>query len=162
MERSDNDGFSINVYSPGNFIAKEITFTGTVNIGGGLADTNGYSDEQIAQAIKAINGAKKPLNSKRKWAAVYWCLKWYCNFPDDVKKFCERVKELPLGKLEYECDYENIRRDCLSTLMDQDARFMEKVKVGRSETAFFMQCREVVLALVTELGKAALPKVDIG
>lgn len=164
MERQkrDNDGFSINVYSPGNFIAREITFTGTVNIGGGQTDTNGFSDEQIAQAIKAINGAKKPLNMKRKWAAVYWCLKWYCNYPTNVNDFCEKVKGLPLGELEYECDYNNIRRECALTFMDQDARFMDKVKPSKADQDFFLQCREVVLALVTELGKAALPKVGMG
>ena len=75
MGDNNNDGFTINVNSPGNFIAKEITFTGTVNIGNGNTDYGGYTDEQIAQAITAINGAKKPLNSKRKWAAVHWCLR---------------------------------------------------------------------------------------
>ena len=160
--KKDNEGFCINVYSPGNFIAKEISFTGTVNIGGGHVDTNGYTDEQIAQAIKGINGKRKPLDSKRKWAAVYWCLKWYCNFPTNVPDFCEKVKELPLGKLEYECDYNNIRRDCALSFMDQDARFMDKVKPSKADQDFFLQCREVVLALVTELGKAALPKVGMG
>lgn len=123
---------------------------------------NGYSDEQIAQAIKAINGSKKPLNSKRKWAAVYWCLKWYCNFPANVSDFCDRVQGLPLGGLEYECDYNNIRRECALTFMDQDARYMDKVKPSKADNDFFQQCREVVLALVTELGKAALPQIDMG
>ena len=123
---------------------------------------DGYSDEQIAQAIKAINGSKKPLNSKRKWAAVYWCLKWYCNFPANVSDFCDRVNGLPLGGLEYECDYNNIRRECALTFMDQDARYMDKVKPSKADNDFFQQCREVVLALVTELGKAALPQIDMG
>lgn len=123
---------------------------------------DGYSDEQIAQAIQAINGTKKPLNSKRKWAAVYWCLKWYCNFPTNVSDFCDRVKGLPLGELEYECDYNNIRRECVLTFMDQDARCMDKVKPSKADNDFFQQCREVVLALVTEMGKAALPQVDMG
>ena len=45
----NNDGFTINVNSPGNFIAKEITFTGPVNIGGGNPDLGHYTDEQIAE-----------------------------------------------------------------------------------------------------------------
>ena len=53
-------GSCINVYSPGNFIAREITFTGTVNIGGASSESGGYSDEQIAQVIGAINGVRKP------------------------------------------------------------------------------------------------------
>ena len=155
----NNDGFSINVYSPGNFIAREITFTGTVNIGNGNTESSGYSDEQIAQAITAINGKQKPLNSKRKWAAVHWCLRWYCNFPPSAKEFCERVKDLPLGNLEYECDYDSIRHFSTLSFMDQDARFMDKVKPSKQDIGFFQDCRQVVLALVAELGKAVLPKV---
>ena len=77
-----------------------------------------------------------------------------------MREFCERVKGLPLGALEFECDYDNFRRDCTSTFMEQDARYLDKVKASKSDNAFFLQCREVVLALVTELGKAVLPKVE--
>ena len=161
MSNNDNDSFSINVYSPGNFIAREITFSGTVNIGGGNIDSGGYSDEQIAQAITAINGKKKPLNSKLKWAAVHWGLRWYCNYPPGAKEFCDKVDSLPLGKLEYECDYNNFRHYSTLSFMDQDARHMDKVKPSKQDLEFFLQCREVVLALVKELGKAALPKVKI-
>lgn len=161
MEKKDNDGFTINVNSPGNFIAKEITFSGTVNIGGGDIDKGGYSDEQIAQAIIAINGNGKALNSKQKWVAVYWCLRWYCNFPTNAKDFCDRIDKLPLGKLEYECDYNNIRRFTTMKFMNENARFLDQIKPSSSEKNFFSQCREVVIALVTELGKATLPKVQI-
>ena len=140
----NNDGFTINVNSPGNFIAKEITFTGPVNIGGGNPDLGHYTDEQIAEAITAINGIGKPLNSKRKWA-----------------EFCDRVDELPLGKLEFECDYTSIRHFTTFSFMDQDARFLDKVKASKQDNDFFLQCREVVIALATELGKAALPKMKL-
>ena len=75
--------------------------------------------------------------------------------------FCNRIKELPLGKLEYECDYNNIRKFCKMAFMDDDARHLDKITPGRSEKDFFMQSREVVVALVSELGKATLPKVEI-
>ena len=120
-----------------------------------------YNDEQIAQAITAINGVKKPLNSKRKWAGVYWCLRWYCNFPPNAKDFCERVKELPLGELEFECAYNSIRHESTLSFMDQDARFMDKVKTSKMDEGFFKECRQVVLALATELGKAALPRLNL-
>lgn len=119
------------------------------------------TDDQIAQAITAINGNQKPLNSKQKWAAVHWCLRWYCNFPPNVKDFCERINELPLGKLAYECDYNNIRRLSSMSFMNENARYIDKIKPSNSEKEFFMQCREVVLALVEELGKAVLPQVKI-
>ena len=155
-----DDGFSINVYSPGNLIAKEITINGGVHLGGS-SEMGGFSDEQIAQAIRAINGKGKPLNSKRKWAGVHWGLRWYCNFPPGAREFCERVKELPLGELEYECDYNCIRHEATMSFMDENARHMDKVKPSRQDHDFFLQCREVVLALAEELGKAALPKVKV-
>lgn len=159
MENKDN-AFVINVNSPGNFIAREINFTGTVHIGGNQEE-GGYTDEQVAQAITAINGKGKPLNTKRKWAAVHWGLRWYCNYPPGAKEFCERIEALHLGPLEYECDYNSIRRVALLSFMDQNARFMDKVKPNKQDTAFFQECREVVLALVAELGKTALSKIAI-
>ena len=41
-------------------------------------EKHSYSDEQIAQAIENINGEGKPIDSKQKWAAVYWYLRWQC------------------------------------------------------------------------------------
>ncbi len=157
----EKGGFVVHVYSPGNMFAENITFEAPVYFGGqgcDLAGQNGYSDEQIARAIEAINGKNKPLNSKRKWAAVHWCLRWYCNCPKSANDFCERVKVLPLGELEYECDYNSIRHFCTLSFMDEDARHMDKVKASKNDQDFFLQCREVVVALVTELGKTALPK----
>lgn len=158
MEQKKDDGFSINVYSPGNFIAREITFTGTVNIGS-RTEAGGFTDEQIAKAIAAINGDGKPLDSKRKWAAVHWYLRWACNFPPSPKDFCERVAGLPLEGLQYECDYTSIRHFSTLTFMNQDARQMDKVKPSRQDEAFFLQCREVALALAQELGKSYLPQL---
>ena len=159
-KNSNNDGFTINVNSPGNFIAKEIKFTGTVNIGGST-EQGGYTDEQIAQAIIAINGTGKALNSKQKWAGVYWCLRWYCNYPSNVTDFCEKISELPLGDLEFKCDPNNFRRIASMSFMNENPRYMDKIKPSNSEKEYFIQCREVVLALLAELGKAVLPKVKI-
>jgi hypothetical protein len=161
MKKENNDGFTINVNSPGNFIAREITFSGTVNIGGANTETVGYSDEQIAQALTNIVGKGKAIDSKRKWAGAYWGLRWYCNFPTSTKDFCDRIKALPLGQLECECDYDNIRRFTSMAFMEENPRFMDRIKPSASEKESFCQCREVVLALVAELGKSALPKVEI-
>lgn len=113
----------------------------------------GYSDEAIAQAITAINGDNKPLNTKRKWAAVHWFLRWYCNFPTAAKDFCDKIKELPLGDLEYECDYTSIRHFSTLSFMNQDARQIDKVKPSKMDEEFFLQCRTVVVALASELEK---------
>ncbi len=43
--KSNNGGFTVNVYSPGNMFANTITFEGTVNIGGNnLTEQFGFTD----------------------------------------------------------------------------------------------------------------------
>ena len=115
----EDDGFCIKVYSPGNFIAKEITFTGPVNIGGGNLETNGFTDEQIAKALMACVGEDKVINIMRKWAGAYWCLRWKCNYPVDIKEFCNKIEGLKLSVPErLKCDYNNIRKFCKLSFMD--------------------------------------------
>ena len=161
MDNNDSD-FKIIVNSPGNFIAKEIHISGDVNISSDSksAKQNGYTDEQIARAIEAICGESKPLHEKRMWAAVYWCLRWYCNFPVKGTDFCERIAKLPFTKvLEPACDYNNIRRLILLSFMNMDCHDLNSVKPSKSDELFFAECRVVLLALLEELGKAVLPKL---
>ena len=154
-----DDGFCIKVYSPGNFIAKEITINGGVHLGSNTT-TGGFSDEQIAQALAACVGKGKVIDNKQKWAGAYWYLRWACNFPVDAQKFCSRVKDLPFEKeLEYQCEYRNIRELTTLSFMDQDPRKMEKVQYSKNDEKVFSQCREVALKLAEELGKAYLPKI---
>lgn len=111
-----------------------------------------HSDEQIAQAIEAICGEGKALDTKQKWAAVYWYLRWECNFPVKGSDFCERIGRLPFSRMpQPECDYNNIRRMLTMSFMNQDARQLESVKPGRSDEAAFMQLRTVVEALSRQL-----------
>ena len=164
MEREknkNNGGFTVNVYSPGNMFANEITFEAPVYIGGpsNLSEQFGFTDEQIAQAIEAICGEGKPLDTKQKWIAVYWYLRWQCNFPVKVNEFCERISHLPFSKeLNPDCDYDNIRRLAYRQLMDQDARKLESVRPNQTDKSLFEQCRPIVFALAQELGKLTLPR----
>ena len=73
MELDKDKEFCINVYSPGNLIAKEITINGNVSLGGDLQH-RGFSDEQVAEALLACVGKDKVINSKRRWAGAYWWL----------------------------------------------------------------------------------------
>ncbi len=162
MENKTNGGgFTVNVYSPGNMFANTITFEGTVNIGGNnLSEQFGYTDEQIAQAIEKICGDGKPLDIQKKWAAVYWYLRWQCNFPVKGSDFCERIKMLPFTKqLDPECNYDGFRKYVKLSFMEQDARNLNSVKPSRNDEEFFSECRRVVIALSQELGKAALPNI---
>ena len=140
-----DDGFCIKVYSPGNFIAKEITINGGVHLGTNTA-AGGFTDEQIAKALAACVGKGKVIDNKQKWAGAYWYLRWACNYPVDVQKFCEKVKSLPYDKpLEIACEYNNIRRLCTCSFMDYDVRDIEKVKVSSMDQDVFSWCREIAL-----------------
>jgi len=156
----DDDGFCINVYSPGNFIAKEITFTGTVNIGSGNLEANGFSDEQVAKALLACVGDDKVINNMRKWAGAYWCLRWKCNYPVDIKEFCNKIEGLKLDVATHlKCDYNNIRKFCKLSFMDCDPFGKAEVKVSTMDRDVYSWCREVAMKLAEELGKTYLPKL---
>ncbi len=114
-------------------------------------DKQSFTDEQIARAIEAICGDGKVLDSKRKWAAVYWYLRSACNFPAKITDFCERVRKLPLKNLQYECDYESFRHFCTLSFMNEDARDIDNVKYSKNDQTFFLQCKEVVITLAKEL-----------
>lgn len=155
----NNDGFTINVNSPGNFIAKEITFTGTVNIGGST-EQGGYTDEQIKTALEAITGEKKVINRQWKWAGVYWYLRWACNYPVDIKEFCEKIDSLKLKIDEkYSCVYENFRKYCTLSFIDYDPKKMDSVKYSKNDAVIFAEFRTIAQKLAEELGKAYLPKL---
>ena len=160
IDMKEDDGFCIKVYSPGNFIAKEITFTGTVNIGGGNLETTGFTDEQIAQALMACVGENKVINIMRKWAGAYWCLRWKCNYPVDIKEFCNKIEGMKLSVPErLKCDYNNIRKFCKLSFMDCDPFGKAEVKVSNMDKDVYSWCREVALKLAEELGKTYLPKL---
>jgi hypothetical protein len=159
MNNDSNGGFTINVNSPGNLIAQTINFNAPVTFGG-KTEHGGFSDQQIARALEACVGRERVINTKWKWAGAYWYLRWACNYPVDVQKFCTKIQSLELTiPGGYECSYESIRKLATLSFMDCDARKLDEVKVSRSDQDTFAQCREIVLKLAEELGKSYLPKV---
>ena len=114
----------------------------------------GLTDAQIAAAITAICGEGKPLDTKQKWAGVYWYLRWACNFPVKGSDFCDRIATLPFTKpLNPECCYENIRKFVTLSFMAQDARQLDAVKVSRGYESTLAECKVVAHALAQELEK---------
>lgn len=157
-DMEEDDGFCIKVYSPGNFIAKTIHI-GTLNMGG-LTEQGGFSDEQIGKALLACIGDDRVINNMRKWAGAYWCLRWKCNYPVDIKEFCTKIDSLKLAVPDHlTCDYDNIRRICKLSFMEYDPFGKAEVKVSTMDRDVYAWCREVALKLAEELGKAFLPKV---
>lgn len=158
MEDEKDDGFCIKVYSPGNFIAKSITFNGPVNIGGN-SQAGGYSDEQIKKALLACVGEDKVICYMKKWAGAYWCLRWKCNYPVDIKEFCNKINQLGLDLPDnLKCDYNNIRKFCKLSFMKYDPFGNTDVKVSSMDKEVYSWCREVANKLAEELGKSYLPK----
>ena len=152
----NNEGFNINVYGSGNFIAENITFDAPVYIGSHnkASVQNGFTDEQVARAIEAICGEGKPLDSKQKWAGVQWLLRWECNYPPRAREFCERIARLPLSEdLAYRCEYNNIRPYSTLSFLNDDPRQINNVKYSKNDEAAFLQLREVAMALHQELQK---------
>ena len=117
----------------------------------------GYTDEEVAQALARIVGKGKPIDTKAKWAGALWWLRWECNFPAKAQEFCERVKQLPLPEgLEFPCEYENIRKMSTLSFLNEDPRQMDKVRCSKMDEKDFTQLREVALALDEELRKGRL------
>lgn len=157
-QEAHNDGFCINVYSPGNFIAKEI------NIGslymGDQTENNGFSDEQVAKSLLACVGDDKVINNMRKWAGAYWCLRWKCSYPVDIREFCTKIDGMKLDVPNHlKCDYNNIRKFCKLSFMECDPFGKAEVKVSTMDRYVYSWCREVALKLAEELGKTYLPKL---
>lgn len=153
--KKDERGFVINVYSPGNFLANDITFEGPVYINGqgtNLSEQNDYTDEEIARALTNIVGKGKAIDAKWKWAGAHWLLHFACNFPLRAQEFCERVEQLPLpDDLEFKCDYNNIRSYSTLSFFGEDARQLDKVRYSNNDRGTFLQLRPVVKALQEEL-----------
>ena len=156
LERLGGESKNEKLYITGNLFAKGCTFSGPVNFGGGAAQAQpvSYSDEQVAQAIKAICGEGLALDEKQKWAGVYWYLRWAAGYPLKSQEFCERIDRLPFTQdLPVKCNVNNIRRLVTTQLMSQDARDLGHVRPTRSDEQLFAQLRPVVVALARELGK---------
>ena len=156
-----NGGFVVHVYSPGNQIiqTQNNNYYGPVYNGKSDTDNNSFSDDQIGKALLACVGKDKVINIMKRWAGAYWCLKWKCNYPVDIKDFCTKIDGLKLNLPEdLKCDYENIRKYCRLSFMDYDPFAKAEVKVSNMDKEVYQWCREVAMKLAEELGKTYLPK----
>lgn len=164
MDNNNNQqsgGFVVHVYSPGNQIiqTQNNNYYGPVYQGKGDMENNSFTDDQISKALLACVGEGRVINIKQKWAGAYWCLRWKCNYPVDIKEFCTKIEKLKLGiSKDLECDYNNIRRFCKLSFMEYDPFAQAEVKVSTMDKDVYSWCREVALKLAEELGKAYLPQ----
>lgn len=83
-KKTNDDGFSINVYGSGNFIAKEMTFSGTVNAGGVKEEDGGLSKEEIANALA---GVQEYMWANSANAVIFCALRDYHGYADNMSQF---------------------------------------------------------------------------
>lgn len=113
-----------------------------------------YTDEQVATALANIVGRGKAIDSKQKWAGAVWLLRWQCNYPVNARQACERIMSLPFPrKLEYSCDYNNIRPLTTLSFLNENPNTLENVRYSKNDEQAFLQLRGVVTALKDELEK---------
>ena len=118
------------------------------------------SDEQVDKALTACIGDDKVINCMRKWAGAYWCLRWKCGYPVDIKEFCVKIDSLKLAIPDaLRCDYNNIRRFCKLSFMEYNPFGKAEVKVSAMDRDVYSWCREVALKIAEELEKTHLPQV---
>ena len=112
------------------------------------------TNEQIANAIRAINGKDKPLNQYNLWLGVCSILSWKYGYPRNLGECCERINSLPLEGVEYICKYENIRKfPATHAFMKEDARNWNSYTPKTEERKLFNECLSVAQAFEAEIQK---------
>lgn len=112
------------------------------------------TDEQVANAIRAINGKNKPLDNYQRWLGACCLLAWKYDYPRNIGVCCQRINSLGMNDLEYECKYENIRKlTTTNRFVKEDARYWDSYKPKEDERKLFNECLLVAQALDAEIQK---------
>ena len=108
-----------------------------------------YSDEQIARAIKSINGKQNVLNNYQLWLGVCCLLSNKYGFPQNLEKCCERIKNLPYEgeSLELECKYDSIRKFAYIKFLNENIDDWDAYTPKDEEKKLFYGCKDVVKQL---------------
>ena len=112
------------------------------------------TDEQVANALMAINGKGKPLSSYQTWLGACVLLWSKYDFPRNLNDCCQRINALPIQGVEYECKYENVRK-LLGTnkFVKEDIDGWDSYKPRDEERKLFNECLQVSKALDAEIKK---------
>lgn len=117
-----------------------------------------YSDEQIARAIKSINGKQNVLNNYQLWLGVCCLLSNKYGFPQNLEKCCERIKSLPYEgeSLELECKYESIRKFAYMKFLSENVDEWDTYTPKEEEKKLFNGCKDVAKQLELAIQKEGL------
>ena len=107
-------------------------------------ETQEVTDEQISQAIMAINGDKKPLNEKQLFLGVLCVLISKYGWVGKWATCCTKINSLPMRDMfEKECDYNSIKVLTAYRFANVDYKEWEKYEPTDSERLMFKKCKSV-------------------
>ncbi|MCR5131059.1 MAG: hypothetical protein K6C10_06325 [Prevotella sp.] len=114
------------------------------------------SNEQISQAISAINGSDKVLRHQQAFLGVCCCLISKHKWPSKMDLTVNRIKELPnANSWEIPCKWESIRKFIRYKFVMTDYSEWEDFEPNGTERDLFVECRDVARAFDEQLQKIA-------
>ncbi len=159
MENDNNTGgFHVHVYSSGNNIAQTITQTYYGDVYNGQTpqqQTPKVTNEQIAQALLAINGKDKVINNYQLWLGACCLLMWKYGFPKNLEDCCDYITNLPFGdeRPKLECKYESIRKFSYLRFVKLNIDEWDEYQPNDDEKKLFYGCNMVRKELEKEILK---------
>ena len=129
-----------------------LVINGTLNQSGSVSNNSGAAkeerqrpkctDEQVANALVAINGKENVLNNYQLWLGACCLLMGKYGFPQSLEACCTRIGNLPFGDitLAYECKYESIRKFTYMKFVKLDVDEWGDYKPNDSEKKLFYGC----------------------
>lgn len=112
------------------------------------------TDEQVANALVAINGKDKVLNNYQLWLGACCLLMGKYDFPRNLETCCNRIGNLPYSQLPaIECKYESIRKFSYLKFVKLNVDEWGEYKPNDDEKKLFYGCLAVVQKLDNILQK---------
>lgn len=110
------------------------------------------TDEQIANAIAAINGKDKILKHQKAFLGICCYLTSTQKWPNNLEACANRVALLdPKGEWYCSCKWESIRKFSRYSFALTDYDEWEDFKPNSTENDLFIECRDVARALDQQL-----------
>ena len=112
--------------------------------GGNKEHKSKLTDEQIGNAIMAINGKDKPISEKQLFLGVISVLLSKYGWSGNWSACCSRINKLPMkDRFEKECDYNSIKILTAFKFASVDYKDWSDYEPSSSERTIFKKCKAV-------------------